>query len=197
MISSLLLFACMAHSQPAGGEMTDFDAALSKLGSRATWCDGAEVLARLGDPRAIVPIMNAYRSMEEGGKVCLIEALKALNAGPASHELYAQGERVIALHLMSMFPDDSHLPLLEPAADDADDLVRFTAIRALSTQLQTPGWEVVMIRLLDSPRLDVRRQAVDSLSRRKTDTARAALKARVDKEPDARLRSRIELVVGE
>ncbi len=189
----LVLAGACPHPTHASDPM-QYDKALSLLGSPDTWCRGADDLARSGDAAMIVPLLRAYETRVEGGKLCLLDAMDVLGAKAASHPLYdgpGADDRRMALHLMGLFADDAHLPLLEASAGAADEAVRRQAIRSIATQVQTEAWEAAMIRLLSAEPLDARTQAVTSLGKRRTDTARAALPARLEVEPDPGLRQRI------
>ena len=192
----LVLLAACPHPRSAS---MDTQQALSLLGSPDTWCRGADQLAKTGDVAMIVPILRAYESREETGKVCLLDAMDALGAKEASHALFdgpGADDRRMAAHLMGLFADDSHLPYLEQAAVASDDALRRQGIRSIATQVQTDAWEASMIRLLSAEPTDTRAQAITSLSRRRTDTAYAALAARMDVEPDPELKRRIAAVVA-
>jgi len=191
LVALALLAGACPHPPPASDPMQT-EHALSLLGSPDTWCEGAEKLSRSGDATHLVPLLRAYETRVEGGKVCLLDAMDALGARTASHALYdgsGADDRRMALHLMGLFADDAHLPLLEASAVDASDPVRREAIRAIATQVQTPAWEASMIRLLGAGPVDTRRQAVTSLAKRRTETARAALAARLEVETDPDLRA--------
>lgn len=196
---ALVIAACVPH-QPAGSAPMDNEHALTLLGSYETWCRGADALARTGDPAMIVPLLRAYESREEGGsRVCLLDAMDALGARTVAHAMFdgpGPDDRRMAAHLMGLFADDAHLPLLEQAAAADDDAVRREGLRAIATQVQTPAWEASMIRLLAAERLDTRTQAVQSLSKRRTGSARAALTARLDAEPDPDLRAKIAAILA-
>ena len=184
----------LAVAYAAGGSM-NFDQASALLSDAARFCEGASVLADLGDPRALPPLVAAYDSRMEGGKGCLLQAMQALGPVAAAPKLVADPATATAgYRLMGMFPDDAHLPLLESGVGNSDAKQRFIVLRALSTQLQTERWESVMIRLLDHSVLDVRSAAIEALSRRPGDAVHAALAARRDRETDERLRARLEMI---
>jgi HEAT repeat protein len=176
----------------------DRDAALEKLGYPETWCQGARALARLGDPAALVPLMQAYETPVETSKVCLLDAMDALGAETGSHAVYESDsaeQRRLAVHMMELFPAEAHLPILERAVVDESPAVREQARRSLRLQLQTPAWEAVMIRLLEADDVEARSQAIERLSRRKSDRARQALRARLASETDPGLREKLESVL--
>lgn len=176
--------------------MDDYTEAVAKLQTPESWCDGAAQLAKLGDSRALLPLVRAYRARAEVSKTCLLEAMDALSPRDHAAEMWAAGDRVEALDLMRLFPDDAHLPLLSAAVEEDDALVRFTALRAIGAQIQTPAWIAAMIPLLSSDRLDVREQAVDRLARRDEPEVLEALRARAEVEPDPALKARLSLLAG-
>jgi HEAT repeat protein len=174
---------------------TPVDEAIAKLSSPATWCDGAAELVKRGDPTALNALVKAYKAPHETSKLCLLDAMEALGAKSQAATVYAQDAR-IGLDLMRLFPDDAHLPVLATAVESEDAQTRFIAIRALTTQLQDAAWISTCIPLLGSPRLDVRKAVVEVLGRRDEPEVLAALKAQSKVEPDAALKSQLELIVG-
>ena len=99
--------------------------------------------------------------------------------------------RRLALHLMELFPDGRYLPVLERAAQQETGNLRRQALRSLITQIQTPDWEAILIRLLDSPEETVRAAAIESLSRRRTESAHQALTEHLPREANPDLQARI------
>lgn len=173
----------------------DIDEATALLRDPARFCDAAAALAKNGDPKALPALVTAYDSRAEGGKVCLLDAMEALDAKAHAASLLAEPSSANAgYRLMGLFPDDRHLPALVAGLASADPKGRFVILRSLGTQLQTDAWEAAMIGLLDDPRLEVRSAAVDALSRRNTDVTRAALSRRRDAEPDPKLKARLEMI---
>lgn len=159
--------------------MIDYNEAIDLLRYPATWCKGAYMLVSIGDRNALIPLMRAYEIPSEVSKGCLLDAMESLNVKLGVRELYERNEadeRRLAVHLTELFPDEEYLPLLERAISDADPKVRSQARRALACQIQTSLWEAQMIRLLSSEDEETRAQAIQSLSRRNTDTARDALR---------------------
>lgn len=160
--------------------MIDYNEAIDLLRYPATRCQGAHILASIGDRNALVALMRAYEIPSEVSKVCLLDAMESLNVKLGVHELYERkdtDERRLAVHLTELFPDEEYLPLLERAISDFDSKVRRQARQALACQIQTASWEALMIRLLSSDDEATRAQAMQGLSRRNTDTARGALRA--------------------
>ncbi len=157
----------------------DFDEAVKWLHTPGRWCDGAKALATMGERRAIVPLVAAFRTPSEGlKKGCLWNALRRLATPEAVDELYDQGgldERLAALYLMEVFDDPRHFGRLEQAAADRDGSVRQQTLRAVGGQRQTEGWETLLIRLLKVPYDDIRKPVIDRLSQRNTEAARRAL----------------------
>jgi hypothetical protein len=179
--------------------MSRYDEAVKLLGSPTTWCKGAETLAKLGDPRAIVPLMHAFKSRAEGNKVCLYEAMDKLGGRKEARKLIIQDDaekRLLGVRLMELFASDEHLPSLEAAARaDRDEGVRAQAIYTLGLQKQTPLWEALMIQMLESVDEKLRSAAIENLATRYTDSARKALRNRLPREASAELRTRIEAAI--
>jgi hypothetical protein len=166
-----------------------FRDAVALLGFPNTWCKGAAKLARLGDRDGLIPLLEAYDSRPEGSRVCLLDAMEALGAITAAHEMArGPGEETmyIGLRLMGLLFDESHVAVLEPIAarPDVSDRIRAQALRALATQRQTPEWVAAMIRLLAAASPATRAQAVRSLAPRNTEDVREALRARAAVETD-------------
>jgi HEAT repeat protein len=177
----------------------DFDAALEALRYPQSWCAGARLLARHGDVRALVPLMEAYERPVEADKVCLLDAMDALGAEAQAAALYRSDSaerRRLAVHLMELFPAEAHLPALERAVTEESPAVRRQALRSLRCQLQTPAWEAVMVGLLEADDGQARAQAIESLARRRSDRARQALQARLARETDGELRDKLARALG-
>ena len=159
-------------------EMT-FEEAVRRLSAPSSWCEAARVLAAIGDRRALIPLLEAYESPIEGGKRCLLEAMDELGAKDAAAEFY-QGDarqRSNAVRLMELFGSDRHLPTLMRALSDPAEGVRAQARRAIVNQEWTNAWEATMIPLLDSKDPQTQRIALESLRRRNSAAANAALLA--------------------
>ena len=138
-----------------------------KLRDPDTWCEAAEELVRLGDPAAIVPLLHAYELDVEAGRLCLLQALRALDGVAEATRLYERGgaeERRLAAHLMELLGDDAHLPALERAVADEDAAVRAQARTAFRTQRRTAAWEALATRLLESKDADARAEAERALA---------------------------------
>ena len=177
---------------------SQYEAAIALLKSSSSWCKGAEILARLGDQRAVVPLLRAYERPVEADKVCLLRAMRALGAGRIVPRLVRSADpeqRRMGLHLMELYSDDAHLPLLVQSLEDPDPRNREQARRSLRTQDQTPAWEATMVQLLESTDRDLREDAVSTLVSHRTPTALAALARHRDREADRELRAAIDRVV--
>ncbi len=156
----------------------DYEEAVRRLSAPSTWCEAARALALAGDRRAVMPLLEAYESPIEGGKRCLLEAMNELGAGDAAAELYQQGDarqRSNAVRLIELFGSDRHLPTLMRALSDQAEGVRVQARRAIVNQEWTNAWEAVMIQLLDSTDPPTQLIALESLRRRNSAAAKAAL----------------------
>jgi hypothetical protein len=189
-----------AKAKPRNKTMSDYERAVKLLDSPDTWCKGAETLARIGDPKALVPLVRAWWSRHEGGKGCLTDAMEELGAEKQARALFESKdgeERDVGLELMSLFSSDDHLAPLEKAALGHDELsVRAASLRVLLGLKRTPEWEKTMIRLLDAPYLAARVTAVEGLERRKGDAVKNALRARLAKETNDALKKRISAALN-
>jgi hypothetical protein len=195
--------AAVAKKKPGNQrtkKMSEYDRAVKLLDSPDTWCKGAESLARIGDARALVPLVRAWWSRHEGGKTCLADAMEALGAEKRARALFESSdaeERDAGLELMSLFSSDDHLAPLEKAATShAEKEVRAASLRVLLGLKRTEAWEKTMIRLLDADDLAARTAAVEGLERRKGEAVKNALRARLARETDAALRKRITAAVS-
>lgn len=151
-----------------------------------SWCEAADILIEIGNRSAIIPIMRAYEMPVEVSKVCLLDAMDALDAVRAAL-IYFDSESIeekrLAVHMMELFSNEVFLPALENAIHDPNPEIRSQARRSLACQMQTPAWEVIMIRLLDVEEEETRAQAIKSLARRRSGQARFALAERLQREP--------------
>jgi hypothetical protein len=174
--------------------MTKYDDALRDLRSPDTWCRGAAALVVLGHDRALVPLMAAYESRAESDKGCLLDAMQRLGGEKQAAALMAAHDaeqRRIGAHLGELFAADSQLAPLLAAAHDPDSRVSAQALHSLGVQLQTPQWEKTMLTLLDDANADLRAAAIEKLATRYTESALAALRQRLQREPVAALRARL------
>lgn len=157
-----------------------YEEAVRELSAPSTWCKAARALALAGDRRALIPLLEAYETPIEGGKRCLLEAMDELGAKDAAAELYRQGDarqRSNAVRLMELFASDQHLPTLMRALSDQAVGVRAQARRAIVNQEWTNAWEAALIQLLDSKDPETQRMAIESLRRRNSVAANAALQS--------------------
>jgi hypothetical protein len=173
----------------------DYKNTVEQLHRPGTRCKAAEALVKHGDRLALLDLMDAYETNYEGSALCLLDAMEALGGGAAADALFDQAapehlRRIV--HLMELFPDDSHLPRLRLALSSADGRVCAQARRSLSTQRQTPAWIDLLTELLNAPEPADRLQAVESLSRRPENAVRAALRERLTIEQDVEVRSKLE-----
>lgn len=173
----------------------DYQTAVERLRSPRTRDQAARALAALGEPRALPDLMNAYELGLEMSALALLDAMQALGGADGADEWYdAAGEdqRRKSVHMMELFPADSHLPRLRLALGDADPRVRTQARRSLSTQRQTPDWESLLVELLAAPGAADRLQAAESLAARRGPSVREALRARLPLETDPTVRAALE-----
>lgn len=131
---------------------SDYGEAIRELASPHTWCGAARKLADIGDPRALIPLLEAYESPIEGGKRCLLEAMEALGATEEGPKLFNGDprQRSLALRMMELFGNDRHLPVLVRALSDPAEGVRAQARQALAHQKRTAAWTAVITQLADA-----------------------------------------------
>jgi len=180
--------------------LSDYDEALEQLKYPATWCEAAQTLAEIGDRRALIPLVRAYETPVEASKVCLLDAMDALDAAHTALVLCVSEdaeERRLGVHLMELFSNEVFLPALEHSMYDPSPEVRRQARRSLRCQPQTTAWEALMVRLLDVEDEEIRAQAIHSLARRRTETVRRALADRMQREPLETLRDALRDAVAE
>lgn len=165
--------------------MSTYEDAVKLLKNPAHWTEGAKILTKLADPRAVIPLLEAYEMPIEGGdKLCLAEALQAI-AGQSVLDMLSQAkdenERRAALRLRRLFASRDHLDAIEKGLSDQSPLVRQEASRALLSQPQDERWEHAMAKMLDAEDGESRYRALSGLSKRKSPFARAAVEAAVKK----------------
>jgi len=185
-------------SKARSDSSVDYQTAIESLRYPEQWCQAAKVLTELGDRQALIPLLQAYETPTETNKVCLLDAMEDLGAQSVAHEMFEQGqasERQRAMYLMELFPDETHLPLIEQAMSDQEPAVRQQARQTLTLQLQTPAWENLLIRLLKTGDLETRTQAIQSLARRHTTSARQALSDRLAEETDPALKQMLDEIL--
>lgn len=206
-ILTLLIISCSRESQqleqPPGStklgkksmKTTDYDQAIEALSSPSTWCEGAETLAKFGDRNALVALMQAYELPVEENKICLLDAMDKLDPIAGAQKLSESAvpdECRLALHLMELFPDDSHLKYIKNCLNLPDVAIKSQALNSLRLQNQTPAWEKLMIHLLDHPEEHIRRIAIESLSKRGSQRARLSLENHLHNESSETLRKELE-----
>lgn len=196
-MSLFSLFGVSAALGASGDKVSpsEYKAAVRQLEGPGTWCKGAATLKRARRSSAVAPLLRAYESRPEGDKLCLLEAPDALNSVALVREWGASKDsrqRRMAAHLMELSFRKAHLPTLVALCADHDQRVRRQALSAIATQRQTVEWESAMIALLSSTHIDARERAVRSLDRRRTETARKALRERFAVETDAYVKREIE-----
>lgn len=177
----------------------DFETAVERLSSPQTWCQGAEALARLGDPRALLPLVRAYETRYEGGRACLLEAMEVLEPEKNALKLFDGGtaaEQRLAVHLMEMFPDQRYLDRLEQAVESEEPGLRRQAARSLVCQRQTASWQQTMIRLLGHEDERVRWWVIEGLGTSRQESIREALEAHLAREADPTLRDKISSILA-
>lgn len=174
---------------------TAFAAAVARLQAPETWCDGARALSAQRDPEALIPLLIAYETPVEVSKSCLLDAMATFDVKAGAMSLVGQSESEVrrrGFHLMELFANEAFLPALERGVGDPNPMICAQALSALASQHQTMAWETVMIRLLDAENVLVRGSVIESLRHRGTPTAKAALRARLNRENDPSLREKLE-----
>lgn len=176
--------------------MATYEEAVELLKNPATWQKGARALAKLGDPRAILPLLTAYELPIEGGdKLSLADALRALTGESALGTLAkarSADERRAAARIRRLFAQEAHIDPLEHALSDESPLVRAEARLALASQPQTPRWERAMGKMLAAPETESRQMAIAALAKRRTPSARAILRDHAQTEQDPHLRALVD-----
>jgi HEAT repeat protein len=177
----------------------DYQTLIAQLHQPGTRCQAAEALVTLGDRQALLDLMDAYEMSYEGSTLCLLDAMQALGGAAAADALFDQGplagrQRQI-VHLMELFPEDTHLPRLRLALGSPDERIRAQARRSLSTQRQTPAWIALLVDLLNAPEPADRLQAVESLARRPEEAVQAALRQRLAVETNSKVQSALKALI--
>lgn len=178
-----------------------YDEAVALLQVPERWCEAAAALARLGDRRAIGPLLRVVARTEESlpDRGCVHDVLDKLGVRTEVVKLAASADvadRRTAIELMNACPADSHAPILARLAlhDPAADL-RGLAARTLRTQKVTTAWDTAMLALLDAVDRDTRALAATSLQRRFGGAILAALRKRLGSEPQAAVRAALEAAI--
>jgi len=144
----------------------DFEQAVALLCSPDTWCKGAKVLAETGDEQALLHLISAYEQPDEADRLCLIEAMEKLDPIQGAKRLFVSPDRdtrVKGLHLMELFPHDSHLHILTEAIHSADTAIRRQAARSLLCQHPQELWEKALLTMLNSRDSYLRMLAIEGL----------------------------------
>lgn len=178
---------------------SEFQTAVAQLGDPRNCCRSAATLTRLQDPGAVIPLLTAYELRREGDKLCLLEALAALDAPAVARQLATRPDaedRRRAAHLLELCGRENQLPLMLALCADTDERVRRQALTAISTQKRTRAWEAAMLHLLASAHLEVRERAVRNLSRRITPRVREALQERLVAEIDGPLKETLREILS-
>jgi HEAT repeat protein len=170
------------------------DEAIRLLYDTERYCEGADSLAALGDPSALLELAAAYQELEDVPKRCLIEAIRALDGASAAEGLYrtdVPAARRGAVLLMRLAPDERHLAPLEEALGDEDRLVRWQAREALASQPRTAAWEEALVRVLETGEPAARTRAAEILAGRVSRHVRVALERRAVEDSDDEVRAAI------
>ncbi len=156
----------------------NFEQAVALLYSTDTWCKGAKMLAETGDERALLHLINAYELPDEADRLCLLEAMEKLDPIRGAKRLFTsldRDTRVKGLHLMELFPHDSHVPILADAINSADMAIRRQAARSLLCQRPGEQWEKLLLSMLSNQDPFLRKLAIEGLQYRHSSHALNAL----------------------
>lgn len=176
----------------------DYETAVERLKNPQTWCQGAAFLAELGEAQALLPLLQAYESGYEGSRLCLLDAMTALEPVANAQSLFDSEnpeDRRLMVHLMELFPDESHLARLEQAAQSDSPALCYQAGRSLVCQKQTAAWEETMDRLLGHEDARLRIWIIEGLGLCRREFARAALRRQLAQEEDGDLRAAIQAIL--
>ena len=177
----------------------DFDQAVALLDSSADWPKATRALTKLGDRRAQTPLLRAYEMAEEEEDCqCLLEAMEALDPVTGAGELYTAGDAEtgrLGLHLMELFPDNAHFPLLEEAIQSDDPVIRRQAAR--STLCQYPGatWERLLLHMLADDDPHLRLLAIEGLQYVDSPLVHQALRDQFTRETDPTVKQELQDVL--
>lgn len=186
----------VATARQGAATTTTLEDATARMQDPATWCSGARALERFPAEQSLPPLLMAY-GRDGGDKSCLRRSLARLSSRETAWKLYDTGGmgRVNGLLLMQALPDDQHLPRIMQAILDQDPQVRLQARRALFAQNPTAAWDVVVLPLLDAEDQQLRGMTIESVARHPSDQRADALRARLPKERDAKLKDLLEKTI--
>ncbi len=173
----------------------DFERAVTLLESPDTWDRGAKALARIGNQRALLHLVKAYEMPEEADRLCLLEAMERLDPVDGSHRLYASTDpevRLRGLHLMELFPDKAHLPLLAEAIKSSNPAIRRQAASSALCQPPCAQWERLLLSMLADDDEHLRLLAIEGLQYMDTPSVHRALLERLDCESDDIVKQRLK-----
>lgn len=174
----------------------DFEQAVALLEYAGNWPEATQALTELGDRRALAPLLRAYEMVEEEDDwMCLLDAMEALDPVAGASELVADAEadtRRLGLHLMELFPDDAHFPLLEDAIQSDDPVIRRQAARSALCQYPGPTWERLLLHLLADDDPHLRLLAIEGLQYVESPPVLRALRDQFARETDPRVRQELQ-----
>jgi HEAT repeat protein len=170
----------------------DFEQAVALLEYAANWPEATQALVELGDRRALAPLLRAYEMAEEEDDcLSLLDGMEALDPVAGAAELVAAGDtdsHRLGLHLMELFPDNAHFPLLEEAIQSDDPLIRRQAARSILCQYPGPTWERLLLRLLSDDDPHLRSLAVEGLQYVNSPPVLQALRDQFARETEPRVK---------
>ncbi len=172
----------------------DFEKAVALLDSPDTWDKGAIALAKIRDRRALFHLIKAYEMPEEADRLCLLEAMERLDPVTGAHRFYAASDpdrRLQGLHLMELFPDDAHFPMLAEAIQSPDPAIRRQAARSILCQRPCVTWERLLLAMLTDSDEHLRVLAIEGLQHIDTPPVRQALRDQLAREANATVKQKL------
>lgn len=169
--------------------------ARQQLQSTDTWCVAADYLAQQGDPQAIRDLIAAYNLPYEASRLCLLDAIEALDPTPfviAEWNNADHTTRFMLMQVMELCPDSVFVPRLVQLIHNADGLTQQRALQVLRTQRQDAQWEDAVIDLLNHTPPDIRRQLISMLIKHKSsEKCQQALRHHLEQETEPDIRAKI------
>jgi hypothetical protein len=185
----------------AAPQAPSYDEAVALLKQPKRWCEAAAALAKLGDRRAIDPLVRVAMLTEEGlpDRGCVRDALEQLGVHDEAARLVdsAQAtERRTGIRMMEAFPTAGQASILARVAlHDPERELRALAAHALRFQTITLAWDTAMVALLDAGDSDLRALAATALAYRFDAAIVAALRKRLGTEADAAVRAALTAAI--
>lgn len=174
----------------------DFEHAIEMLHYPDTWPEATQALIAVGDRQAFVPLLQAYEMAdEEEDCECLLEAMEELDPVIGARELVAAGDAEtwrLGLHLMELFPDAAHFPLLEEGIQSQSTVIRRQAARSILCQRPNATWERLLLCMLTDEDPHLRLLAVEGLQYLDSRPVQQALHDQLDQETDHEIQQALQ-----